>query len=256
MFREILSQTPDTLYNYIIDKLKEFGYNDIVSQKEQLFIATKGTIPIVLIAHLDTVFDKDRVPRNDILICHDADQGIWWSPHGLGADDKAGIMMILKILENTNLRPHILFTVGEETDARGATAAAELCKEYFKPISYVVELDRQGYKECVFYDCNNPAFEEYINGFGFETHHGTFTDISIICPEWGIAGVNLSVGYYWEHSYMEHFFEYAWKDTYKKVITMLETKCDKIWKYIPLEKKKNKEKDNGKGKQRESSSGK
>ena len=234
MFREILQKTQIELYDYLIDKLKEKGYNNIITTAGKYeFIAAKGEIPIVLLAHLDTVFKEDT--RKDMLIYHDAEQGVWWSPNGLGTDDRAGVYMILQILENTKLRPHILFTTDEETLGTGAEAVCGKKEDLFGDISYLIQLDRKGYQECVFYDCDNPDFTKFIEEFGFKTQEGTFTDISIICPDWGIAGVNLSVRYIYEHSYMEHFYEGMWKDTYKKVIKMLETKCDRVWKYIPKE---------------------
>ena len=236
MFKEILRMSQNNLYDYLVEKLEKFGYN-VISQDTKDFIAAKGNIPIVLVAHLDVVFDFTDNDR-EMLIYHDSEQGVWWSPNGLGTDDRAGVMMILRILDQTKLRPCILFTTDEETMARGADAVCDLKDELFGDISYIIELDRQGFQECVFYDCDNPEFQKFIEDFGFHTRPGTFTDISIICPDWGIAGVNLSVGYVYEHSYIEHFYEGAWKDTFKKVIKMLETKCDRIWKYIPKEYEK------------------
>ena len=271
MFREILQKTQTELYDYLIDKLKEKGYNNIITTAGKYeFIAAKGTIPIVLVAHLDTVFKEGN--RSQMLIYHDSEQGVWWSPNGLGADDRAGVYMILQILEQTNLRPHILFTTDEESKATGASAVCGKKDDLFGDISYIIELDRQGYRECVFYECDNPEFEKFIEGFGFTTQSGTFTDISIICPDWEVAGVNLSVGYIYEHSRIEHFYEAMWKDTYKKVVKMLETKCDRVWKYIPKEydtqsdiyeklmkiynNSQKEKKSNGKGSKRQSSSGK
>ena len=46
-------------------------------------------------------------------------------------------------------------------------------------------------------------FEKYINSFGFKTNKGIFSDISFICPNWNVAGVNLSAGYYNEHTEVE-----------------------------------------------------
>lgn len=241
MLKKILMMEQPTLYNYLVDELKNFGYNKINYQKEKLYIAAKGSIPIVLIAHLDTVFDEDTIPRSEITICHDKEQGIWWSPNGLGTDDKAGVAMILAILRQTDLRPHILFTTDEESFGAGAMAVKGLKQQLFgNDINYIIELDRQGYQECVFYQCDNKEFEQYINNFGFHTEEGTFTDISIICPDWGVAGVNLSVGYYWEHTPMEHFFEHVWADTYQRVVRMLMVADDKVWKYIPKAKEKKK----------------
>ena len=235
MIKEILKFTQDELRNKISTELNKY-YKEVITTTE--YVAARGEIPIVLVAHLDTVFDERT--RHNMLIVEDKEKGILWSPEGLGTDDRAGVAMILTSLEKTNLRPHILFTTDEETLATGAMAVAslEMKEKLFGKVSYLIELDRQGYKESVFYNCNNPKFEKFINSFGFETEVGTFTDISIICPKWKIAGVNLSVGYYYEHSFIEHFYLGAWIDTLHKVIKMLKINNNQIWKYIPKEYKK------------------
>lgn len=236
MLKQIFQMTQQQLADYVLKYLKEIkeyqvqiGYD---SNRSQQFIAGIGNIPVVLIAHLDTVF-KDEA-RLNIEIYYDKEQGVMWSPNGLGADDRAGVYMILQILKTTKLRPHVLFTFNEEISASGAYLAANVKETIFKNnVSYIIELDRKGYQEAVYYDCKNTKFEEYINSFGFHTEQGLFTDISIICPQWNIAGVNLSVGYYLEHSYIEHFYLSFWLDTYKKVVKMLEDKngYKKRWKY-------------------------
>ena len=50
---------------------------------------------------------------------------------------------------------------------------------------------------------------------------GTFTDISYLCPAWGVAGVNLSVGYEDEHSAIETLHVNAWQATFEKVKNIL-----------------------------------
>ncbi len=230
MLKKILRMTQTELYDFVVEELNKY-YKKVITQEKKEFVAAKGDIPIVLVAHLDTVFNEEG--RKEMLIFHDPEEDVTWSPNGLGTDDRAGVLMILRIIQKTKLRPCILFTTDEESIGTGAEAVAKKKQELFGDISYVIELDRQGYKECVFYDCDNPEFQKFIENFGFETKIGTFTDISIICPEWGVAGVNLSVGYYYEHSYIEYFYSVVWYDTYKKVIKMLETPCDRIWRYIP-----------------------
>ena len=104
-------------------------------------------------------------------------------------------------------------------------------------LKYIIELDRRGSIDCVFYECDNPDFEEYVEDFGFVTAWGTFSDISIICPAWGIAGVNLSIGYEDEHSYIERLNIGHMLATIKKVANMLETINVHMepFKYIPME---------------------
>jgi hypothetical protein len=70
----------------------------------------------------------------------------------------------------------------------------------------IIELDRQGKEDSVFYDCDNVDFEKCIAKYGFKPNFGTFSDISIIAPEWEVAAVNVSVGYVGEHSYAERLY--------------------------------------------------
>lgn len=200
------------------------------------FILAEGNLPIVLVAHMDVVFPG---PRKVIAIYYDVEQEIMWSPDGLGTDDRAGVAMIMWMLKNTNYRPWILFTTNEETDLRGAQFASVL---NIRP-SFVIELDRQGRAESVFYKCDNPKFEEYINSFGFHTCRGSYTDISVLCPEWECAGVNLSVGYYDEHTYCEYWSAIDFRYTYEALLRILKD-CENVphFKYIPKKEEKNEKK--------------
>ena len=162
------------------------------------YIYVEGDVPVALVAHLDTVYTS---PPH--VIYHDAGKGVIWSPEGLGADDRAGVFCILRLLELGN-RPSIVFTTGEET---GGTGASIFVRDYPAPLVdtyFVIELDRCGIDDAVYYDCGNAAFEDFISSFGFVTNWGTFSDIVIIGPAWDIACVNLSVGYENEHSFVEY----------------------------------------------------
>ena len=70
-------------------------------------------------------------------------------------------------------------------------------------LKFLVEIDRKGANDAVYYDCDNPDFEEYITGKGFQTAIGSFSDISLLAPELGVAAVNLSSGYYNAHTLHE-----------------------------------------------------
>jgi hypothetical protein len=218
----------NVIYDYLTNK-----YDNIVHTKDYLF--AEGTIPICLVAHLDTVFKQ--LPKE---IYYDADKKVMWSPQGLGADDRAGVYAILELL-NLGYRPSIIFTTDEEIGGLGAT---KLITQYsscpFSNIKAIIELDRQGKDDCVFYECDNPDFENYICQFGFITEVGSFSDISIIAPQWGIAAVNLSVGYIDEHSYNERLFEEYLDKTILKVKNILdEAETMLNYEYIPLTLKNN-----------------
>jgi hypothetical protein len=192
------------------------------------YILAEGDIPIALCAHMDTVFMR---PAQEIY--YDREQNVLFSPDGLGADDRAGIFAIIKII-NSGLRPHIILTTDEERGAKGALEVATLeCP--FKDLKYIIELDRRGRNDCVFYDCDNPAFVAFIESYNFCKALGSFSDISIICPEWGIAGVNLSIGYENEHSLGEVLHVDYMNATIERVKDILQEngEADPQYKYIP-----------------------
>lgn len=163
-------------------------------------------------------------------IFYDMHHNVLWSPDGLGADDRAGVFIILQIIRS-GLRPHIIFTTDEEVGAVGAAALAKKdCP--FKDLRYMIELDRHGTNDCVFYDCDNREFAEYVESFGFISTWGSFSDISVLCPEWEVAGVNLSVGYRDEHSVSEVLFVNPLLATLNKVKKMLTEKDIPKFEYI------------------------
>lgn len=205
-----------------MEKYLSKHYDNVVATKDYVYAI--GDIPIALVAHLDTVFTK---PVQNLY--YDQSKGVLWSPEGLGADDRAGIFAILMIIKS-GLRPSIIFTTDEEKGGCGASALSEqVCP--FPNLKYMIELDRQGHDDCVFYDCNNREFIEYISNFGFRESWGTFSDISYLAPAWDVCATNLSVGYYDEHSKQEILFVDALFNTINKVKRMLmeEDIPDFIW---------------------------
>jgi len=195
-----------------------------VTETEDYIIA-EGNIPIALCAHMDTVF-----PRPACEVFYDRTKNVIWSPQGLGADDRAGVYAIIQIIRK-GLRPHIILTTDEEKGGYGAMALAyEPCP--FKDLRYIIQLDRRGADDCVFYGCGNQKFTEYVEGFGFTEAIGSFSDISMLCPEWKIAGVNLSVGYRDEHSTSEVLFVGHMMNTIDKVVSMLQSKKIPKFEYI------------------------
>lgn len=229
LFKQIASMEEKVLLK-TLGTFLERRYNKVI--KSDKYLCAEGNIPIALVAHLDTVFTSP--PDN---IYYDEKAGIMWSPEGLGADDRAGVYAILKIIR-AGYKPHIIFTTDEEIGGKGAQAlAADYPMGPFKDIKYIIELDRQGKNDCVFYNCNNIPFVEYVESFGFLEEWGTFSDISVLCPYWGIAGVNLSIGYQNEHTYIETLNINVVLQTIKRVVKMLED-VDNVeqFEYIPTYK--------------------
>jgi hypothetical protein len=167
------------------------------------------------VAHADTVFKKP--PQR---IFYDKQKNVMWSPEGLGADDRAGVFAIIQIIKS-GLRPTVIITTDEEKGGIGASALVRNMPKPPTDLKYIIQLDRQGSMDCVFYDCLNKEFEEYVESFGFVTDFGSFSDISVLCPAWRVAGVNLSIGYYDEHSVSETLYIGHMNSTILKVKNML-----------------------------------
>ena len=97
---------------------------------------------------------------------------------------------------------HILFTEDEEAGGQGAI---KFSRSGISPdVQYILEFDRKGCDDAVFYNCDNPGFTEFVDDYGFIESTGTFSDISYIAPALGIAAVNLSSGYYRAHTRQEY----------------------------------------------------
>ena len=201
-------------------------YDNVIVTKD--YIIAIGNIPIALIAHMDTVF---KIPVSDLY--YDQKKGVLWSPEGLGADDRAGIFAIIKILQD-GLRPSVILTTGEEDGGVGACAICDKYPECPIPgLKYLIQLDRHGSNDCVFYDCYCPEFVDYVESFGFCERWGSFTDISFLMPEWQIVGVNLSIGYEDEHSRTEILNIGPLFDTIRKVKNMLTEQTSYMMKWLP-----------------------
>ena len=215
---KIFRMTQKELKTSLEDKLKR-KYEKVIS--DEGFLYAEGTLPVILVAHLDTVHHE--VPS---IICYSQDSRYVMSPQGIGGDDKCGVIAILSILQETDLRPHIIFTEDEEI---GGIGANKFCKKIAKVnANYIIEIDRKGDNDCVFYDCDNEDFTKFVEGFGFETDYGSFSDISTIAPHLGIAAVNLSSGYYNPHTNHEYVDLIALRNVIERVKNMLKTESSKF----------------------------
>ena len=190
-FKKILKMEQKDLKLFLYNTMKEKGYNP---QFRDGFIYAKGELPVMLVAHMDTVH-KSAVKEIYVSDC-----GNITSPQGIGGDDRCGIYMITQLMQH---KPYILFTEDEEVGGVGANKfAAAYNKNEIEPIDvkYLIELDRKGCNDMVFYECDNEEFEKYIGKFGWDSRYGTYSDICSVAPVIGKAAVNLSSGYYKAHT--------------------------------------------------------
>ena len=205
------------------DKLKQFLFDTSYVNGEG-FLYKKGTFPVLLCAHMDTV--HKYTPETYIYV-----NGTLSSPQGIGGDDRCGIYIIMEILKKYDCS--VLFLEDEEVGCEGAKAfvKTDICKG-IHDIKYMIEFDRRGGTDAVTYSCENKEFDEFIEADGyFKKATGTCSDISILMPELGVAGVNLSCGFHHEHNLHEYIMLEEMENTIKEACKILD-RTNRTYDYI------------------------
>lgn len=207
-FVEICRFEKNELKAYLATELKKY-YRNVISKDGFLYV--KGSDRVCLTAHMDTTSNVEYGIRELVKDTYEKvtkeGKHIISSPQGIGGDDRCGVYMILQILETTTLRPSIVFCEDEEIGCIGSSkfTMSKFIKD-LEDMYFVIELDRRGSNDIVFYDDENEEFQDFVKETtGYEIALGSCSDISNICPECKRSGVNLSCGYYNEH----HDYEYV-----------------------------------------------
>ena len=213
--KEVLTNKLKTMYDVVIN--------------EDGFLYADGKFPVLLVAHMDTVHKK--LPD----IINYQKKGDWISsPNGIGGDDRCGIYMILEVIKRYHCS--VLFCEDEEIGAVGAQKFVDSEVSNGLKYNYIIEFDRRGKNDAVFYNCDNDEFEEFITKEFFKTAYGSFSDISTIAPALGVAAVNLSCGYYEAHTTKEYVVKSEMEKVIEEACKLLERTTDKdVFEYIETE---------------------
>lgn len=209
LFHEVFRVSNEDAPDLVTDHLTRFGYT---VQRSDSYVYAEGSIPVLVVAHTDTI--HRRTPKD---IYHDPARHVVWSPTGLGADDRAGVYAILTLLSK-NLYPHVLFPDGEESGGEGAKEAA---RDLQPDVRCLLELDRRSSNDAVTYQCHSKSWDRYLERRGWALDCGTYTDIVDLMPAFGVAGVNLSIGYYSQHTLGEYLRTDQLATTIARVAKML-----------------------------------
>ena len=184
-----------------------------IDKECNLFITKNTTNPekyACVVAHMDTVHNftsaRELIIKNNIITAQYIKSGFQC---GLNADDCNGILVVLQLLETLpNLK--VCFTTQEEIGGKGANEATNNI-EFFLDVRYMIQADRRGKDDLITHtngiDSASTKFIEDIRPlmekYGYSEGVGTFTDIGILANELLISGVNISCGYYDEHTLKE-----------------------------------------------------
>lgn len=212
-------------------KLKSFLKNEMIKNGKEVieedgFLFVKGNIPILLVAHLDTVHKE--LPREIVYA-----NGTISSSQGIGADDRAGVYMILEILKHHDC--FVLFCEDEEIGCVGSEKFCKslLAKKYTGKFNYLIEVDRMNGNDAVFYECDNPDFETFVTQEHWNTAIGSYTDIVELSPVLEAASVNFSCGYYKAHTKDEYLVLNEMETNIKEICKLIErTDFDYVYEYI------------------------
>ena len=222
---KVVKATQPEIIKMFVDVAQQ-KHLEYVVEKDNNYVYLKGNIPVTLVAHMDTVHLSPPTT-----VVYDPKEKIIWSPDGIGGDDRCGIFALLTILYSTRNSPSIVILDKEEKGCLGATCFAKDFPDKPEGMKYLIEIDRRGHNDCVFYGCGNEEFQKYVESFGFKKENGSSSDITRIMPAWDIAGTNLSAGYLREHTKEEHI-RFNWLlETITKVKCMLAQNFDVVPDY-------------------------
>lgn len=229
-FISVCQLTKDDLYAWLVQQFKSHYGKDMVAKDGYIFC--KGNSPVCLSAHIDTVFKK---PPHEIIV---NEKNQISSLQGLGGDDRCGIIGTLYLMgqmDANGQKPSIFLSTDEEKGGSTTKVGSKDCKDLVENVRFIIALDRRGSNDSVYYDCGNEEFKKWIDSFGFVEAKGIKTDICTLCSDWDVTGVNLSVGYYGEHTTSEYVVIEELQATLAKCINII-NKADPD-KHFKFEKK-------------------
>jgi len=210
------------------------------------FVYAVGDSPICIVAHMDTVRDPQlqvgEKPRHEFhagkvynLV---QNRNVLRNSTGvLGGDDRAGVFACIDLVRRCRKEklpmPSVILTNGEESGGKGVRVfvATEVFKKYDnRNTRLFVEMDRQGCNDWVTYGTKLPTeVINYVESFGFRSSHGSYSDIADLQEEYLIPAVNLSIGYYQQHSANEYMHIDEMYMTIGRVMGMLKAPIDKLY---------------------------
>ncbi len=150
----------------------------------------------------------------------------------LGADDRAGVMAMVVIMRacvRDKLQlPSLLLTNKEESGSAGMRAFVKDNRmSILSGARIIIAMDRRGCSEYVYYEDPEKPVLQYIESFGFTKSHGSYSDGRIIATDWKIPHINLSIGYYDNHSTSEILHLDEMMLTVNRVLAMIKDPIEK-----------------------------
>jgi len=184
---------------------------------------------VLLSAHID------QVGRTPITFLFENNKGIAGDGN-LGADDKNGVWILLKVLEEFNGRVSFIFSDQEESGGNiKQIFNLDKTKKIIETIKYALVLDRRGNSDII--GARNDYCVEDLeadieqvsddHNLGYKIERGLWSDADEISNH--VSCVNLSVGYHAPHS----TFEYTIKKELYNALILTKLILKKVTKKYP-----------------------
>lgn len=178
-----------------------------------IFVTKNTTNPLyypAVICHMDCVLarkNKDIRIKDGKIYGKDRLTG---KRIGLGADDANGICVALQLLKVIpDLK--VCFTTEEEVGFLGADCASENI-DFFCDVSYLIQADRRHGDDLItftngIYSASDDWLEKITGlmyNYNYKENVGIGTDVGVLAEKLQLSGVNISCGYYNEHTDKEY----------------------------------------------------
>lgn len=205
---------------FLVDTLKAYGHEPEIKAEGCIVVSTDEKSDTLFSCHVDTVHSMAESDGSFQKLAYDAIFGHLIlqkdqtpMPTCLGADDGAGIYIMLKMIE-AKVAGTYVFHTGEEKGGIGARAMMAKHKDWLDNFNRAVAFDRPGDHEVILtqggYNCASSEagafivseFKKYNLGYEL-SHKGVFTDTKVyagVIPEC----FNIGVAYYNQHGKDEY----------------------------------------------------
>ena len=190
------------MQEYIENRLKQMNVKYNKDNVGNIYYLKKNQ-PL-LSAHMDTVGGLEDLAMLKYVTYKN---GQIYGFGNIGADDKCGIFIILKLLEKYGNKLNFIFSVDEEIGGIGINHIDKTQGTVLDMCLYGIVLDRRNSGDIIGYN-NNYCTENFedtiyttISEFGYKPAIGSFSDADTLKDHMSV--INLSVGYYQPHTQNE-----------------------------------------------------
>lgn len=204
----LLLNNQDELMDYIINFIRKSNkYHSVTDVNGGVLALPKGAnkYPLICI-HLDTIntHKKAELKTEDLIIDGDIiSLNTKAKAVCLGGDDRAGVYIALQLIKAK--KPFAFgFFKDEEVGCHGSSSLSSYINS-LDNVTAFIGLDRRGADEVATYGYDNKELINIFESKGYIEAVGSVTDANNLSTlsDKGLACVNLSVGYYNEHTNKE-----------------------------------------------------